>query len=66
MSFQSENERNKTVVDAFYQLGIQGRFRRARMSSFVSRSILERSPKRRPPPGEQSRREGDRSRLDSN
>jgi len=25
MSFQSENERNKAVVDAFYQLGIQGR-----------------------------------------
>jgi ketosteroid isomerase-like protein len=25
MSFQSETERNKTVVDAFYQLGIQGR-----------------------------------------
>ena len=25
MSFQSENERNKTVVDAFHQLGIQGR-----------------------------------------
>ena len=25
MSYQSENERNKTVVDAFYQLGIQGR-----------------------------------------
>jgi hypothetical protein len=25
MSSQSENERNKAVVDAFYQLGIQGR-----------------------------------------
>jgi ketosteroid isomerase-like protein len=25
MSFQSENERNKAVVDAFYQLGMQGR-----------------------------------------
>ena len=25
MSLQSENERNKAVVDAFYQLGIQGR-----------------------------------------
>src|SRR5271170_3731579 len=25
MSFQSENERNKAVVDEFYQLGIQGR-----------------------------------------
>jgi ketosteroid isomerase-like protein len=25
MSFQSENQRNKPVVDAFYQLGIQGR-----------------------------------------
>ena len=25
MTFRSENERNKAVVDAFYQLGIQGR-----------------------------------------
>ena len=25
MSLQSENERNKAVVDAFYQLGMQGR-----------------------------------------
>ena len=25
MSFRSENKRNKAVVDAFYQLGIQGR-----------------------------------------
>ena len=25
MSVQSENERNKAVVDAFYQLGVQGR-----------------------------------------
>jgi len=41
MSSQSENERNKAVVDAFYQLGIQGRL--TDFAQYLARSQCSRN-----------------------